>query len=89
LFAVGWLIQILSVGAVALLVARLLSASGDAENATLAVAFALAIGAGMSILGAILAGCAWAKAVLVGPNPEFRANLCDALSDVEEPWHRQ
>jgi len=87
MFAIGWLVQILSVGAVALLITRWLPASGDSETAPIAVAFALTIGAGMSLLGAVLAGCASAKAVLFGPNPEFRSNPCESLSNVNELEH--
>jgi hypothetical protein len=83
-FAIGWLIQILTVAAVVSLVVWLLPRSEDTETAVIVVAFAFTIGSGMAVLGAVFAGLASAKALLLGPNPEFHIPPPEELVSAED-----
>jgi hypothetical protein len=58
--------------------------SDGAETVALVAAFALSLGAGMAVLGAILAGLVAAKARLIGPDPEFRPQPIEESADAEE-----
>jgi hypothetical protein len=70
-FALGWLIELLLIGATLFVAVWLIPALKEAETFLMVSAFALTIGIGMAILGAILAGLVSAKALFMGPDPEF------------------
>jgi hypothetical protein len=83
-YALGWLIELLFVSAALLTAAWLIPAVKDAEIFLMFCSFALTIGVGMSILGAILAALVSAKARLWGPNPEFALALESVETSDEE-----
>ena len=71
LFAVGWLVQFLLAASVLAIVAWLVPSVQESETFLLVTSFALTIGTGMALLGALL-GCATSfKARTFGPDPEF------------------
>ena len=69
-FALGWLAQI-TVASLILFLWTRLSPEFMRSEAFLVSMFALALGMGMALLGAALAGLASLKASLLGPNPRF------------------
>lgn len=69
-FAFGWLVQILVVSALLFLGVKI-SPEVAGSDALMVSMFALALGMGMAMLGALLAGLTAAKAAWLGPNPCF------------------
>jgi uncharacterized membrane protein YdbT with pleckstrin-like domain len=72
-FALGWLAQLLVIAAVLILICERVPAPTDAETFTVVAMFALVIGTGMAVLGALLAWLGSIKARLIGPDPAWHA----------------
>ncbi len=70
-FALGWLNELLFVTALLFVAVRLIPGVDEFNTVVLFCMFAMTLGLGMSILGAILAALVAAKALVIGPNPEF------------------
>ena len=70
-FALGWLVQILSIGAVLAVFAWAVPTLRESETLLLVASFALSIGIGMAALGALLAYVVSLKASVFGPDPQF------------------
>jgi len=69
LFAIGWLVQLLAAASLVVLLAWLVPGIRESEPFVLVAGFALCIGIGMAVLGALLAGLVSLKAYYLGPNP--------------------
>ena len=71
-FALGWMAQIVTIAAILALAGWLVPAVRTAETFILVSMFALSIGAGMALLGALLTFAVSLKAKLLGPDPVFQ-----------------
>ena len=71
LFALGWLLQLLTATALVLIATWAMPRLQESEPFLLVTGFALTIGLGMALLGALLAYLTSLKAQFLGPDPQF------------------
>ena len=84
-FALGWLMQILAAAAILALIVMYASPKSDSISlAIMVIAFALTIGLGMAVLGALLAVLTSLKALLLGPDPTFSPHEPMPVEDVDD-----
>ena len=83
MFALGWLAQLLVVAAALVLACKAFPALVKSDAFLIVTCFALAIGLGMSVLGAALAWLGSIKAALLGPDPPWQAPV-EAIANEDE-----
>ena len=84
LFALGWLAQLLVIAALLTLLCQAIPALANSQAFIVVAGFALVIGLGMAVLGALLAWLGSMKARLLGPNDAWRAPAATPLEDDDE-----
>ncbi|MDP9124779.1 MAG: hypothetical protein M3N82_09305 [Pseudomonadota bacterium] len=81
-YALGWLAQLLVIAALLVLLCKAVPALAHSEAFLIVASFALVIGTGMALLGALLAWLGSIKAARWGPDPAWHAPV-EAVEDDE------
>ena len=84
-FALGWLAQLLAVAALLVLARHVFPALSKSDEFIGVTGFALAIGLGMALLGALLAGLGALKARWLGPDPIWQPPVETDADDDSQP----